>query len=51
MVEILASFAEIAAAIALMILFSAVMINKKNNDDHTMEPVRIPVKSNRKNRR
>ena len=49
MVEVLASFAEIAAAIALMILFSTVMNNKKNDDDHTMKPVRVPVKNNKKN--
>ncbi len=51
MVELLASFAEIAAAIAIMIVFSAFLNNKKNNDEHTMEPVRIPVKFNRKNQR
>ncbi len=47
MIEILATF----TAIAMMILFSMVMNNKNNKDDHTMEPVRIPVKANRKNRR
>jgi hypothetical protein len=51
MVEILATFAEVAAAIAMMILFSLVLNNKKNSDEHTMEPVRVPVKLNRKNRR
>ena len=51
MIEILVPFAEITAAIAMMILFSVVMNNKKNDNEHTMEPVRIPVKSNRKNRR
>jgi hypothetical protein len=51
MVEILATFAEIGAAVAMMILFSLVLNNKKNTDDHTMEPVRIPVRYNRKNKR
>ncbi len=49
--ELMTTFAEVAAAVAMMILFSLVMNNKKNNDDHTMDLVRIPVKSNRKNKR
>jgi len=51
MIEILANIAEIAAAIAFMVLLSATMNNKKNKDEHTMELVRIPVKSNRQNRK
>ena len=51
MAEILATLTEVVAAIAMMILFSAFLNTKKNNGEHTMEPVRIPVKANRKNRR
>ena len=51
MFEILVPFVEIAAAIAMMILYSAVLNNKKNDSEQKLEPVRIPVKANRKNRR
>lgn len=51
MIEVLANLAEIAAAVAFMVLLSVMLTNKKNTDDHTMGLVRIPVKSNRQNRK
>ena len=50
MVETLVSFVEVGMAFAIMILFSAVMNNKRHEDD-TREVVRVPVRRDRRMRR